>query len=202
MLLDLVLDTAPTAELVTVAQLKAQVGVLAEDTSDDTLLAACLAAAVGHLDGYAGVLGRALASQVWKLYLDAWPCDRIVRLPLPPLISVGSVSYLAADTGLATTLASTEYQVLDGERAQLRPAYGKTFPSLRTTPRAVTITFTCGWAAPSGANPWPSKLQPAIAAIKLIAAGLYANREPTIPAELAASTALKDLLRPLRLPKV
>jgi uncharacterized phiE125 gp8 family phage protein len=133
MLLDLVLDTAPTAELVTLAQLKAQVGVLAEDTSDDTLLAACLAAGVGHLDGYAGVLGRALASQVWKLYLDAWPCDRIVRLPLPPLISVGSVSYLAADTGLATTWPPPSTRSSTASAPSCAPPTAR--PSRRCAPR-------------------------------------------------------------------
>jgi len=198
-LTDLVLATAPTADLVTLAQAKAQLNVEPLNTADDALIQAMIAAAMAHLDGPAGVLGRALGSQAWTLYLDGFPSG-VIRLPLPPLISVGAVAYIDA-AGVTQTLASAKYQVLAGERAELRPAYGLSWPSARCTPRAVTITFTCGFADVAAL-----KLDPIRAAIKLMVGDLYGNRESVsvgaVAAEIPMSLTVQRLLAPLKIPRV
>jgi uncharacterized phiE125 gp8 family phage protein len=158
---DLELTTPPTAELLTLDQAKAHLKVDAND--DDNEIQAAIAAAVAHLDGYAGQLGRALAPQTWTLYLDRFPCGagslrdprrrpgNVIRLPLPPLISVDSIHYLDS-TGVTQTLGPSAYQVLAGERAEVWPAYGTTWPGTRCQPRAVAIAFTCGFGP---AGDWP-----------------------------------------------
>jgi uncharacterized phiE125 gp8 family phage protein len=210
-MLDLVLTTPPAAELVTLAQLKAHLRIEAEDASQDPDIAAYYAAALGALDGYSGTLGRALASQTWTLYLDRFPrggsANSVlngIRLPLPPLISVGSIAYVDSAGVTQTLVADTDYQVLAGERAEIRPAYGKTWPSTRCQPRAVTIAFTCGFAAPAAPATWPAKIQPVLAALKLMVGDLYAFRETAGGADVSfaipMSAAVQNLLRPLRVP--
>ena len=190
MLLDLVRDSPPTAELVTVDQLKAHLRVESDDF--DSQIEGWRAAAMGHLDGYAGILGRALAAQTWVLYLDRFPSAEI-RLPLPPLIAVDSITYLKAD-GVRTTLAASAYQVLDGELARVLPAFDTNWPPVRITPRAVAITFTCGWEELS-AGVWPAKLQPVIAAIKLMVENDFDGGDPQ------RADVIKSRLRPLRVLK-
>jgi uncharacterized phiE125 gp8 family phage protein len=200
---DLELVTPPASQLVTLDELKAQVSVELDDDSEDAEITAYGLAAVGHLDGYAGILGRALAQQSWKLYLDAFP-PWTLRLPLPPLISVDAITYLDAN-GATQTLASTEYLAQAGERATVTPAFGKVWPVARCQARAVTVAFTAGWPAPAAGQPWPAKLQPVIAAIKLMVGDLYANRETAVTdgrtAEIPMSTTVERLLRPLRIPR-
>jgi hypothetical protein len=104
-LLDLRLDVPPAVQPVTLAQLKAHANV---ETSDwDGPLQIYLDAAVAWLDGYAGVLGRAMVTQSWILSLDHFPGRHLagftgsravlahtsppahaqrIHLPLPPLI--------------------------------------------------------------------------------------------------------------------
>lgn len=201
MLRDLVLDQAPAAELVTVDEVRRHLR-LDGITEHDGRLEAYLATAIGELDGYSGLLGRALAAQTWILYLDRFPCAgstgstlNVIALPLPPLISVDLVRYTDG-AGDVQTLAADQYEVLTGERAQLRPAYGLTWPSTRTTPRAVEITFTCGWAAPEAGAPWPAKLQPIRSAILLRVEQLFSGFDTD------RETAIRRLLKPLTIPRV
>lgn len=192
-MLDLELVTPPTAELVTLAQLRAHLRL--DDIEDhDGALAEYLSEAVGALDGYAGTLGRALAQQTWRLYLPRFPAG-CVQLPLPPLISVGGITYVDT-TGATQTLAADRYTVLAGEKAQIHRAYGQTWPSVRCVPRAVAVTFTCGWAAPAADAAWPLKLQPVRSALKLMVEERFAG--PDTQRQMA----IERLLRPLRIPRV
>ncbi len=193
-LLDLELVEPPVAELVSLEELRAHLR-LDGITDHDARILGYRRGAVGHLDGYAGILGRALAEQTWTLHLDGFPTG-VIQLPLPPLIAVESITYLSAADGAATTLAAPLYQVLAGERAQVRPAYGQAWPSTRCTPRTVSITFTCGWTAPAADEPWPDKLQPAIDAIKLLVEDRFAGPDADRQA------AVTRVLRPLKLPRV
>lgn len=202
-MLDLELVTAPEAELVTIEELKAHLRV---DSADhDEFIIACRDAAVAHLDGFAGILGRGLAEQEWCLYLDRFPAGRI-RLPLPPLLAVSEITYVDAAGDSQTLTEDDDFTVLAGARAEVTPVYGSTWPSVRCQPRAVAITFTCGWAAPEDGAAWPAKLQPAIAAVKLMVGDLFANRESGVvgeaTAEVKTSLTVERLLTPLRIPRL
>lgn len=194
MLRDLVLSTAPAAELVTLAEVKGHLRL--EGIGDfDAALQGHLDAAIAHLDGYAGILGRALATQTWTLYLDAFPASNgPIRLPLPPLISVTSVKHLDTAGVEQTLVANTDYQVLAGERAEIRPAYDTSWPSPRCTPRAVTVVFVAGFTQASSV--WPAKLQPVRTALKFMVEEAFRGPDEKRQAAIA------NLLKPLTIPRL
>lgn len=139
------------------------------------LVQALIAAATAHLDGAAGVLGRALVSQQWKMTADAFPS--CFHLPLPPLISVDEIEYVDAD-GAAQELAADQYQVtgIGSTRAALiEPAWNVTWPVTRAVREAVSVTFTCGYGAAADDVPAPLR-----AAIKLLLGNLYESREAVV----------------------
>lgn len=188
-MLDLELVAAPTEALLTAAELRDHCDL---DTAEfDELLAGYLAAATAHLDGWAGILGRALATQTWKLYLRKFPA-KTLRLPLPPLQSVSGITYLDPD-GATQTLAASVYTVLAGERAEVELAYGQSWPAIRTQSRAIAVTFVCGWAKSGDA--WPAKVAPIRHALKLMVRAMFDGKDDwrDVP---------PGLLRPLRIPRL
>ena len=68
----------PPAELIPLPEAKAWLRV--DGMEEDALIGGLLAAATAHLDGWTGVLGRALGEQVWEISLDAWPAERVAAL--------------------------------------------------------------------------------------------------------------------------
>ena len=69
---------APVADLVSLAEAKAQCRV--DDSDSDVLMTALIKAATDHLDGYSGVLGRALITQTWAV--DFGGFSDLIRLPV------------------------------------------------------------------------------------------------------------------------
>lgn len=130
----------PTTTPVTLAEAKADLQVI--QSSDDGKIQAAVDAAVSHLSGVNGTLGRALAKQTFELTLDRFPCSRL-SLPLPPLASVESVKYV--DTAnVLQTLAPSAYVVdTQSEPGGLLPVAG--WPATAPTWGAVTIAFTAGY---------------------------------------------------------
>jgi hypothetical protein len=213
MVLDLRLSVAPTTTPVSLAEAKAHANITSDD--EDANLQAYLDAAVGHLDGYAGILGRALMTQTWVLSLERFPSafpyghladpsvrrsrhPRRIHLPLPPLVSVASIAYVDPD-GASQTLAADQYVVLDGPLAAIDLAPGCSWPATRRQARAVTITFVCGYGAATAVPP------AAKSAIKLLFSDFAENREGNVIGTREAqiqNPALMNLLRDLIVPKV
>lgn len=99
-------------------------------------------------------LRRVLVTSTFDLVLDAFPCPATrnpfaaIEIPLPPLQSVVSVKYLAAD-GTLSTLAAEDYVVdLDSTPGRVTPAYGKTWPSTLSYPGSVRVQFVAGYGGP------------------------------------------------------
>lgn len=204
----LTLITAPTVQPITLATAKEHLRV--DHTDDDDLITALIVAAVSHVDGRDGVLGRALVSQTWEIRLDEFPCgeltrERGIRVPLPPLIEVVSVKYVDSD-GVLQTLSSSAYQVVAGGfgQALIVEAYGETWPSTRDEPDAVRVQFTAGYVAPVDSPPVAGEGVPGaiLSAIKLMIGHLYESREGVVmdariePAELPLG--VRALLAPYR----
>lgn len=194
-LLDLARTAAPAA-LLSTAQAKAHLVV--EHDDDDVLIADYVQTAIDYLDGYGGVLGRALVSQTWRLWLGCFPVGAIA-LPLPPLISVSEILYVDTD-GVEQTLDAALYSVIDGERARVEPAYGESWPSTRRQSRAVKVTFVAGYGAPA-AVPAPFRQL-----VRIILGDLYKNRESgvegTISSELVGSVRFRNLVAALAVPRI
>lgn len=137
----LTLLTAPTAEPVTLAEAKLHCRVDSND--DDALITALIVAARQQAEDQTA---RALVTQKWRYDLDTFPAAEI-DLPLPPLVSVESITYLDND-GVRQPLATSEYSVVINQTPGVGlPAYEKTWPSSRSTPGSVQISFTAGYGA-------------------------------------------------------
>ena len=137
-----------------------------------------------HLEGRDGWLGRAFVTQQWKLTLDSFPgCHSrngvIIHVPLPPLQSVDSITYIDT-SGTTQTLDAADYQVdKTSVPARIAPAYGKTWPSTLNQLATVNITFTAGYGNAS-AVPEPIKQ-----AMLLLIGHFYEHREAVSPTAMA-----------------
>lgn len=142
--------------------------------------------------------GRALMPQTWVLRLDEFPAaGGFIDLPYPPIISVTSVA-ITNPEGDAETLAGADYQLSApsgpwAQPARLYPAADGEWPEVAQDTRgAVRITYQAGYAS---AAEVPAALR---AAVLLVAADLYENREASavrVPEDIPA---VKRLLDPFR----
>lgn len=148
------------------------------------------------------VAGYQLLQATWQLTLDQFPGERAcglaggimddwrIYVPIPRLISVSSVVYVATD-GTSTTLPAADYSVdTAGEPARIEPAYGEVWPSTREQQNAVTVTYLAGYGAQASAVPASVKV-----ALKKIVGLLYANRGVDRDTE-ALERAVECLCRP------
>lgn len=172
----LTLITAPPGELLTLDDAKAHLRI--DHTEEDGLVAALITAARQHIDGKDGWLGRALATQTWQLGLTAFPCGAI-RVPLPPLQSVDSITYIDTN-GDEQTLAESAYQIVESEPALILPAYGTAWPAVRCQAEAVKVRFTAGYDPGEGSpTDYAENVpQPIKQALLLLVAHWHQNRLP------------------------
>lgn len=137
----LTLLIAPSGEPITLAEAKLHCRV--DTADDDALITALIVAARNQAEDRTG---RALVTQKWRLDLDGFPVDAI-EIPLPPLASVESITYLDSN-GTRQTLDAAEYQVVANETpGRVLPAYGKSWPGFRVAPGSVQVSFTAGYGA-------------------------------------------------------
>lgn len=146
----LTLIAGPLVSALALADAKAHLKV--EHDEDDLVIQALIDAAVEHLDGRDGILGRAIVEQTWELRLNAFP--PCIEVPLPPLISIDSIQYVDG-AGDLTTLPPEAYEVVrEGFKpALVAPVYGTCWPSPRADREAVRMVFTAGYATVSEDSP-------------------------------------------------
>ena len=169
----LTLVTGPAVEPVSRDEAKAHLRVDLSD--DDTLIDSLITAARVHVEQH---LRRALVTQTWDLVLDCFPAGREIRLPLPPLASVTSISY-TDDGGGAGSVDAGEYVVdTDREPGRLVLKSGGTWPAVTLREVAgVRVRYVAGYGN-AAAVPGPIKQ-----AILLLVGTLYENREDTLVAQ-------------------
>lgn len=139
------LVTAPAQPILTKGEARDHLRLDGED--DIALVDRLVAAVTAYLDGREGYLGRALVTQTWDLTLDRFPLsgDRAIAVPLPPLQSVTSITYLDGD-GVSQIWASSNYTVdTAAEPGVIRLAYAKSWPLTRRIANAVTVRFVAGY---------------------------------------------------------
>lgn len=180
---------APAARILSLADAKAHLRV--DSDADDGLIEALILAAEGHLDGHAGILGRALITQTWRAEWANWPAYYLA-LPFPDVESV-TVQYYGADNVLQT-LPSGQYRLMEGARgAMLEWDDSFAAPSLYSRSDAIRVDMVCGYG--DEASDVPADI---IHAVKLLIGGWYENRENTAigvtVAELPSSINLDGLL--------
>lgn len=135
--------TAPTAEPLTLVEVKQHLRMSDEIGDDNSLLTAQLAAARQDVEDRTN---RQLMSASWTLKVDCFPCGKFY-LPRAPLASVTSLKYLESAAGVETTWASSNYIVsATREPGEVSLAYGVAFPSIYPVADAVRIVFVAGYA--------------------------------------------------------
>jgi uncharacterized phiE125 gp8 family phage protein len=110
------LVTSATAEPVTRQQFKAHARITRDD--EDGVIDGYLLAARRYVET---ALRRQLVNATWRLTLDCFPA--CIDVPLPPLSSVSSITYVDTD-GATQTLNSSLYRVdTYSQPGRITPAY-------------------------------------------------------------------------------
>ncbi len=168
-----VLVTAPSIKPVTLAEVKAALDI--GYSEKDTLLNGLIAAATAYLDGWTGILGRALCQQTWRQDFDGFSCwsrpprewsrygySVRLRLPLFPVISITSVKYLDP-SGVEQTVSSASYTLKnDSLGAYVEFVTTFTAPNVFIERASVNITYLAGYADNAGATTAPEAIKQAM----------------------------------------
>jgi hypothetical protein len=187
------LITPPAVEPVDLATAKQHARI--EYPDDDDLVMGLITAARQVCETE---LRRAFINQTWETYLDCWPWPWQIPGPMyygssyipqtlsypytpfatievdnPDLVSVTSITYIDVN-GAVQTLAPSAYQVEPGAPGRIHPAYGQSWPSVRSMPGAITVRYLAGYGPAATDVPEYVRL-----AIKLMVAELYEQREMT-----------------------
>lgn len=179
------LTSPPAIEPVTLAEARAHLKI--DTTDDDTLITRLIAAARTRAEWHTG---RALITQGWTLWRDAW-CDPLA-LPLPPLQAVTSLKTYGRDDA-EHLLDGANYTIdLAGGRVTLKDNVAPPVDLRRIN--AVAIAFTAGYGDTTSDVPDPLR-----SAILAIVAFLYEHRGEA-PAEFPQDIAA--MLAPYRVLKV
>lgn len=163
-----VLETAPATRIISTAEAKAHLRV--DGSDEDDLIAGLVLSAEKYLDGYTGILGRALVTQTWS---ESRPWfDYRIPLRVMPVQSITSVQYYDAD-GNSQTVSSDVYRLhTGGNGPYLVQVDGKSWPGgTRSRDDAVTVTYVCGYGDASTDVP-----QPIIQAALMLVAHWFENR--------------------------
>ena len=165
--MSLTLVTAPTTEPLSLTEAKAQLRL--DSDADDRLIQLLITAAREWVEGQTK---RALVSQVWDQTMDGnWPWKHggpRIELEKNPVISIGSITYATGASPNPTLAASQYTSVTRNHGSYIVPAYGITWPTVRSVPEAVTVRFTAGYTTVP---------KPLVHAIAMLVTHWYENRE-------------------------
>jgi len=144
--MSLTLVTAPTAEPVSLADVKLHLRV--DTTAEDDLIDGLVVSARDYAESFTR---RAFPQQTWDLKSDGFPCAPEFYLPKAPCLSVTSIAYIDTD-GATQTLATSVYDtdLPTGPMARagrIFLKYQQVWPQTRDIPNAVTVRFVAGYAA-------------------------------------------------------
>lgn len=164
------LVTAPTAEPLSLSEAKRHLRVAEAIGADDEYIDALIVAARLYVEEYTS---RQLCTATWDLVLDEFPCEGdVILIPKAPLVSVTSITYLAATTGTLTTWTGSYYRVQNTTApGRIGLAYGQTWPLTYGVIGQVTVRFVAGYGAASAV---PKTLKQAML---LLIGHWYTNRE-------------------------
>jgi uncharacterized phiE125 gp8 family phage protein len=180
-----VLVTAPTPlSIITLADAKAWCRVSHVD--EDALITGLINAAESRLDGYSGILGRALAPQTWSQSFCAFE-DRL-SLSVGIAQSITSITYYDASNVLLTLNASVYQLLTDALGSYVALNSAKSWPSIYIRPDAVKLTWVAGYATAADV---PAAI---ITAMRMMITQWYDAREGT---DEISATAMA-LLTPFR----
>jgi uncharacterized phiE125 gp8 family phage protein len=158
-MINIVLDTAPTEEPVSLAEAKLHLRIDVAPTSppaqtpEDNLILTLVKVARRHCEHFQN---RAYIDQVWRMYLPDFPAETFIEIPKPPLQNVLLLEYKDTAGLLQTvsftdpsggTLLETDDYIVDtaSEPGRLCLKSGAAWPSANGDAMAVCITFAAGY---------------------------------------------------------
>jgi phage conserved hypothetical protein, phiE125 gp8 family len=170
------LSAPPAIEPITLTEAKAHLRV--DFSDDDDLISGLIKTAREYAEGYQN---RALCTQTWELWLDSWPSESYIKIPLPPLQSITSIKYYDS-TNTEATMADTDYQVdVKSEPGRVALAYSESWPAATLRPiNGICITFNAGYG---NAGDVPQRMKQAML---LLVGHWYEHREATLTGPAAA----------------
>lgn len=183
--------TGPSVEPLSLAEVKDHLRIDEGNHDHDERITAAIAEVRDYVEA---VLGRALITQTARLTMTRWKPK--IKVPLAPLQSVTSITYLDT-TGAEQTLASSNYRVITAyEPGIIEPAYGTVWPNVQDVIGAISITFVCGYGG--AADTVPAGIRHAM---KLMLGDALELRENTLvgAAAMEIPTSAKSLLAPYRM---
>lgn len=143
------------------------------ESDQDSYILQLVKDATDYVDGPLGALGRALITQTWELRIPClWDC---IKLPVPPVQSIQSISYYDKDNEVQALDLDTYILVADNDSAELVARSGSTLPGVYDRPEGVTITFVCGYG--DSAEDVPADIR---RIIRLMAAHWFLHASPTV----------------------
>ena len=177
------MHVAPVAKPITLAEAKAHCRV--DHTDDDALIDALIDSAVAYLDGWGGVLGRAIMPQQWRQEFGGWGD---LPLALPDVASDPAPvveGFDSADAAVAATVSDL-----------VKTAGGWILVTDGPAVARVRVTYTCGLPA--------VRLPAARALVKLMVGYWYGNRGDAAGAALAGDIPPEaaGLMRALRVVRI
>jgi uncharacterized phiE125 gp8 family phage protein len=118
----------------------------------------------------------------WRPTLNDSQVYDSVLLTKSPVISIGSVTYLDA-AGASQTLATSVYALDNTHQvARMHLKYNQSWPDIRGDVDGITITYSVGYGVDGSTAPASLK-----AAIKLLVAHWYENREAAVQGQVVRS---------------
>lgn len=190
------LITGPTVEPVTTSEAIDHLRV-GDSPPDQTLIDSLITAATAHIDGRDGWLGRQIITATWEYYLDEFPFEDFIRLPLAPVQSITSIKYIDTD-GVEQTLSESDadhgWQLSKDLtwRPRIDLKHDKSWPPTRVQRDAVRIRFVAGYSG-DGASPEDLRANvptPIKQAILLLIGHLYENREAVLVSDRSSTSAV------------
>lgn len=178
--------TAPSAEPITLAQVKMNLRIVLDDEDDDIERMIVTARQMAE-----GRLNRALMPQVLEFAADQF-CAQI-KVPRPPLRALTSVKYIDSD-GVEQTLDPAGYLLDDYvDPPTIAAAYGSPWPATRARGAAVKVRYDAGYADAA------SIPAPIIQWMHLAIGSMYENREAFINGSISQQLAgdfFQQLIQP------
>jgi len=139
---------APVELPLSLANAKAHLRV--DHSDEDELISGLIDAATARIDGYSGILGRALITQTWAVEFPTFSSR--LDLPLGPLQSA-TIQYYDS-TNVLQTLSASVYAVLtDGLGPYVSLKYNQQWPQTYTRDDAVKVTWVAGYGATPASVP-------------------------------------------------
>jgi uncharacterized phiE125 gp8 family phage protein len=182
-------SAAPDATPISLAEAKEHLYIT--DSDRDDYITALIGAAVAHLDGSAGILGRCMYTQSWTMNYDEFSNE--LALPFP-VSSIASVKFYDSSNVQQNVSVSDYELVTQGHSSFIRFKSTYQMPALYDYRTDVIEVIAIAGYGDSAAIPLSLKH-----AIKLLVANWFDNRTPIVQGGMPLPLGFDAIVEPYRI---